>query len=181
MLRDSYTIRAASKSELDAHYEASRPAAAQAPVRDLTVTAITALSDVAFGDWDAFGVKAANVAVLGTLGFTDGTVPGGFAVPFYFYDEFMKANELDEMVTTMLADTDFQASYDTQAKELKQLRKAIKDATTPAWMITALEEMHAGFPEGTSLRYRSSTNTKTCRGLAAPGSTTPRRRTPTRP
>ena len=169
VLRDSYTIRAASKSELDAHYEASRPAAAQAPVRDLTVTAITALSGVAFGDWDAFGVKAANVAVLGTLGFTDGTVPGGFAVPFYFYDEFMKANELDAMVTTMLADADFQASYDTQEKELKKLRKAIKNATTPAWMITALEEMHAGFPEGTSLRYRSSTNNEDLPGFSGAG------------
>ena len=169
VLRDSYTIRAASKSELDAHYEASRPAAAQAPVRDLTVTAITALSGVAFGDWDAFGVKAANVAVLGTLGFTDGTVPSGFAVPFYFYDEFMKANELDAMVTTMLADTDFQASYDTQEKELKKLRKAIKNATTPAWMITALEEMHAGFPEGTSLRYRSSTNNEDLPGFSGAG------------
>ena len=169
VLRDSYTIRAASKSELDAHYEASRPAAAQAPVRDLTVTAITALSGVAFGDWDAFGVKAANVAVLGTLGFADGTVPGGFAVPFYFYDEFMKANELDAMVTTMLADADFQASYDTQEKELKKLRKAIKNATTPAWMITALEEMHAGFPEGTSLRYRSSTNNEDLPGFSGAG------------
>ena len=169
VLRDSYTIRAASKSELDAHYEASRPAAAQAPVRDLTVTAITALSGVAFGDWDAFGVKAANVAVLGTLGFADGTVPDGFAVPFYFYDEFMKANELDAMVTTMLADADFQASYDTQEKELKKLRKAIKNATTPAWMITALEEMHAGFPEGTSLRYRSSTNNEDLPGFSGAG------------
>ena len=169
VLRDSYTIRAASKSELDAHYEASRPAAAQAPVRDLTVTAITALSGVAFGDWDAFGVKAANVAVLGTLGFADGTVPDGFAVPFYFYDEFMKANELDAMVTTMLADADFQASYDTQEKELKKMRRAIKDATTPAWIITALEAMHAEFPDGTSLRYRSSTNNEDLPGFSGAG------------
>ena len=32
------------------------------------------------------------MAVLRTLGFPDGTVPDGFAVPFYFYDEFMKHN-----------------------------------------------------------------------------------------
>ena len=102
---NGYTIRAATKAEVDAHYEASRPAAAQTPVRDLTVTEITALSEVEFGDWEAFGVKAANVAILGTLGFAAGTVPDGFAVPFYFYDEFMKANELDAMVTTMLAET----------------------------------------------------------------------------
>ena len=166
---NSYTIRAATKTEVDAHYEASRPAAAQTPVRDLSVTAITALSDVAFGDWDAFGVKAANVAVLGTLGFAAGTVPDGFAVPFYFYDEFMKANELDAMVTTMLAENDFQESFDTQEKELKKLRNAIKDATTPAWIITALEEMHAEFPDETSLRYRSSTNNEDLPGFSGAG------------
>ena len=35
-------------------------------------------------------MKASNLAVLGTLGFPAGTVPGGYAIPFYFYDEFMK-------------------------------------------------------------------------------------------
>ena len=59
------------------------------------------------------------MAVLGTLGFTDGTVPDGFAVPFYFYDEFMKANDLYTEVSTMLADADFQTDYDTQEDMLK--------------------------------------------------------------
>ena len=47
---------------------------------------------------------------------------------------------------------------DTQEKELRKLRKVIKDADTPAWITTALTTMHATFPEGQSLRYRSSTN-----------------------
>ena len=167
--RSGYTIRAATKAEVDAHYEESRPAAAQTPQRDLAVTEITPLSDIEFGDWTAFGVKAANVAVLGTLGFADGTVPDGFAVPFYFYDEFMKANELDTMVSTMLANSAFQTSYDTQEKELKKLRNAIKDATTPDSIITALEEMHGEFPDGTSLRYRSSTNNEDLPGFSGAG------------
>ena len=167
--RSGYTIRAATKAEVDAHYEESRPAAAQTPQRDLAVTEITPLSDIEFGDWTAFGVKAANVAVLGTLGFPDGTVPDGFAVPFYFYDEFMKANELDTMVSTMLANSAFQTSYDTQEKELKKLRNAIKDATTPDSIITALEEMHGEFPDGTSLRYRSSTNNEDLPGFSGAG------------
>ena len=50
--RDGYTIRAATKAEVDAHHDAFRPAATQTPERDLTVTAIAALGDVAFGDWD---------------------------------------------------------------------------------------------------------------------------------
>ena len=164
-----YTIRAATKAEVDTHYDESRPTATQTPARDLTVTGITALSDVGFDDWTAFGVKAANVAVLGTLGLPDGTVPDGYAVPFYFYDEFMKANDLYTMVSTMLAGADFQADYDEQDEELKKLRAAIKDGTTPDWIITALEEMHAEFPDGTSLRYRSSTNNEDLPGFSGAG------------
>ena len=77
-----YSIRAATRAEVDAHFASSRPSETQTPERDLTVTEITPLSDIGFDDWNAFGVKAANVAVLGTLGFPEGTVPDGFAVPF---------------------------------------------------------------------------------------------------
>ena len=153
-----YSIRQATKAEVDAHYASSRPARAHTPQRDLSVTSITALSDVGFDDWDAFGVKAANLAVLGSLGFPEGTVPDGFAIPFYFYDEFMKANGLYDHITEMLADQDFQTDLETQQDDLKDLRKAIKDADSPQWIIDALTEMHAQFPVGTSLRYRSSTN-----------------------
>ncbi len=155
---DGYTIRAATKSEVDAHYNKSRPAATQTLQRDLTVKQITALKDVSFDDWAAFGVKAANMAELSKLGLPDGTVPVGFAVPFYFYDEFMKANDLYSEVDEMLADSDFQSDYDEQENELKKLRKKIKKAKTPTWIITALEKMHATYSTSTSLRYRSSTN-----------------------
>ena len=166
---DGYTIRAATRAEVDAHYAASRPATAQTPERDLTVTTITALSQVGFDDWDAFGVKAANVAVLGTLGFPAGTVPDGFAIPFYFYDEFMKANNLYADVREMLADADFQSDYDEQEDELKKLRKKIKKADTPQWIIDALTNMHATYPDGQSLRYRSSTNNEDLPGFNGAG------------
>ena len=91
---DGWDLSPASKAAVDAHYGSSRPAHEQTPQRGVSVTAITSLRHFGFEDWDAFGVKAANVAVLETLGFPSGTVPDGFAVPFYFYDEFMKANGL---------------------------------------------------------------------------------------
>ena len=120
-------------------------------------------------DWDSFGVKAANVAVLGTLGFPSGTVPDGFAVPFYFYDEFMKHNDLYDDIERMLADPDFQTDYDTMASELKKLRKRIKKAEMPDWIETALTTMHATYPEGQSLRYRSSTNNEDLPGFNGAG------------
>ncbi len=164
-----YAIRAATQAEVDEFYASSRPAEAQTPQRDLTVTAITPLSEIGFEDWDAFGVKAANVAVLGTLGFPAGAVPDGFAVPFHFYDEFMKHNDLYEHIEEMLADSDFQTDFDTRVDELKKLRKKIKKAETPAWIETALTAMHASFPEGTSLRHRSSTNNEDLPGFNGAG------------
>ena len=86
---DTWTLSAATIAEVEAHYESSRPAGTQMPERDLSVSTVTSLSQIGFNDWKAFGVKAANVAVLGTLAFPEGTVPDGFAIPFYFYDEFM--------------------------------------------------------------------------------------------
>ena len=166
---DGYTIRAATPEEVDAHHAMSRPTHPQTPERDLSVTAITPLSEIGFDDWESFGVKAANVAVLRTLGLPDGTVPDGFAVPFYFYDEFMKHNGFYDDIEEMLADPDFQADFDVQEDELKDLRKAIKDGETPEWMTEALTTMHGTYPEGQSLRYRSSTNNEDLPGFNGAG------------
>ncbi len=179
-----FTLRAATKAEVDAYHAASRPASVQVPQRDLSVQAITSLDDIEFGDWTAFGVKAANVAELsGLTTLAAGVAPDGFAVPFYFYDEFMKqatlgketvlgkkkapaeekitlpaGTTLASAVTQMLAHPKFGTDLDIQEEMLDDLRKAIKNAASPTWIITALTTMHDSFPAGTSLRYRSSTN-----------------------
>ena len=155
---DAFELRGATKAEVDAHYESLRPKSSQSPERDLSVQAITPLSEIGFEDYDVFGVKAANVAELGKLGFPGGTAPDGFAIPFYFYDEFMKHNGFYDEVDDLLADEDFLTDYDKQERELKTLRGNIKDGESPDWMIEALEAMHGTYPEGQSLRYRSSTN-----------------------
>ncbi len=180
---DGYTIRAATKKEVDDYHESLRPQSAHTLQSDLTVTEIAALADVSFDDWTAFGVKAANVAELTKLSLPDGTTPVGFAVPFYFYDEFMKQATVSEKtllgkkkwpddekielaagttlasaVTQMLAHPKFQTDYDIQEEMLDDLRDAIKDAITPKFILDALTAMHAKYPDGQSLRYRSSTN-----------------------
>ena len=164
-----WSLRAATPGEVDEHYESSRPPQAQTPQRDLSVRSITPLSDVRFADWEAFGVKAANVAELGRLGFAEGTVPDGFAIPFYFYDEFMKANGFHDRIEQMLADPGFQSDFDIRDDLLDDLRDDIEDAASPQWIIDALTEMHASFPEGTSLRYRSSTNNEDLPGFNGAG------------
>ncbi len=163
-----WDLRAATKEEVDAHYEASRPQP-QTPEQDLSVTELTPLDEIGFDDWRAFGVKAANVAVLGTLDFPEGTVPEGFAIPFHFYVEFMKANGFYGAITDMLADEDFQTDFDVQDDMLDDLRDDIQDGDTPQWIIDALTAMHAEFPAGQSLRYRSSTNNEDLPGFNGAG------------
>ena len=130
----AWTLQAATKAEVDAHYESSRPDP-QTPQRDLSVTEISRLTDIGFEDWPVFGVKAANVAVLGTLGFPagavpeggtvpiGGTVPDGFAVPFYFYDEFMKAHDFYTRIETMLTNEAFQTDLEVQDDMLDDLAR----------------------------------------------------------
>ena len=166
---EDWDLRPATRAEIDAHYESSRPAGPQTPERDLSVTAITPLSEIGFADWKAFGVKAANVAVLGTLDFPAGTVPDGFAIPFYFYDEFMKDNGFYDRIEQMLADPDFQTDFETQDDMLDDLRDDIEDAETPQWIIAAIVEMNEGFSEGINRRYRSSTNNEDLPGFNGAG------------
>ena len=164
-----FTIGAATQSEVEAHHAAARPTAAQTPARDLSVKSIAPLSKIGFNDWKAYGVKAANVATLATFGLPAGTVPTGYAVPFYFYDEFMKANGIYDTVREMLASPEFRSDLAIQENWLALLREVIKDAPMPAWMMTQLGEMQKSYPAGTSIRCRSSTNNEDLPGFSGAG------------
>ena len=154
----SYEIREATAEEAAAHHEARRPAEAQTPSRDLTVTAYADLDDIAVADSDAFGVKAANVAAMRGFGFADDTVPDGYALSFHFYDAFMEHNGFYDNIDTLLTDADFQGDIATREAELKKLRRRIRNGAVPDWMQAKLAELQAEFPDGTSIRCRSSTN-----------------------
>ena len=165
----TYSIAEATAEQVASHHEGRRPAAPQTPVRDLSVTDYRDLDDIGFGDADAFGVKATNLAVLRTLGLADVEVPDGYALPFHFYDAFMKHNGFYDDIDAMLADADFRASIATRDAELKKLRRRIENGAVPAWMATSLAALHALFPTGTAVRCRSSSNNEDLPGFSGAG------------
>lgn len=166
---EGYTIREALPAEVDAHYESLRPDEEQVPVRDLTVTAITPLDDIDFSGHAAFGAKTGNVAVMRNFGFPAGTIPDGFGVPFYFYDEFMKLNGFYDRVEALLADPAFRSDFSLQDEALADLRDDIEDGSMPQWMLDELAVMQQSFPEGTNIRCRSSTNNEDLPGFSGAG------------
>lgn len=164
-----YEIREAAIAEVERHFRDLRPSEPQAPARDLSVRNIRPLSEIGFEDSANVGVKAANVATLGTLGFPSGTVPEGFAVPFHFYDEFMRFNNLYTEVSAMLEEPRFSTDTDERESRLKDFRRRVREGAMPDWMAAALSELQGRFPETQPIRLRSSTNNEDLPGFSGAG------------
>ncbi len=122
------------------------------------MTAYADIDDIAFGDADAYGAKAANPAELRDLTLEDIEVPDGYALPFYFYDEFMKHNGLYATVDGLLTDAAFQGSIGERDARLTRLRRSIRDGDFPDVLRDKIGDLQDEFPDTTSTRCRSSTN-----------------------
>ena len=167
--QDKYFIREATLEEVNDWFEDIRPDGAQIPALNLSYTSILPLDEISFEMSDGFGAKCANVATMRTFGFPDATIPDGFGIPFYFYQEFMEYNGFFEDIETMIADPEFQSDLDIRILRLKDFRDEIKAADMPQWMLDELQVMHESFPEGTSIRCRSSTNNEDLPGFSGAG------------
>lgn len=156
-LPDDFTIREARPEEVDEFLETLRPKQPQYPPADFSHTTIRPLSEIGFRHASAFGAKAANLAEMRKF-LPAGMAPDGFAVPFYFYREYMRANGLDAEAAAMLADPAFQRDPAERAARLEDFRKRVRQGAAPDWMVAAVEELQAKFPRGQGIRCRSSTN-----------------------
>lgn len=166
---DGFEIRQAKSEEVDAHFADLRPTQNQTPTRDLAVKKIRSLNEMKFADSASVGVKAANNAVLLTCGFPEGTIPEGYAIPFYFYDEFMKHNGFYKYTQDLLKHPDFLKSQAAKEYELGKLQALMKKGRMPDWMMDELNVLHKSFPKGTPLRCRSSTNNEDLPGFSGAG------------
>jgi hypothetical protein len=167
--QDRYYIREATIDEVNDWYEALRPTEEQIPERDLSQTEILPLDSITFEMSTSFGAKCSNVATMRNFGFPEGTIPDGFGIPFYFYDEFMKFNDFYTRVEDMINDPDFIGDLQTRIDMLDDFRDDIKDAPLPQWMLDELQDMQESFPIGTSIRCRSSTNNEDLPGFSGAG------------
>lgn len=166
---ESFQIREATLAEVNEWFEALRPTEPQFPVRDLSITDILPLDNIEFDMSTAFGAKCSNVATMRTFGFPEGTIPDGFGIPFYYYDQFMQYNHFYEEAQVMIDNPVFQNDIVFRDERLKDFRRDIKDAPMPQWMLDDLQAMHDQFPAGTSVRCRSSTNNEDLPGFSGAG------------
>ena len=166
---EQFEIREATLNEVNNWYEDLRPTEPQIPVRDLSITEIMPLEDINFEMSSSFGAKCSNVATMRSFDFPEETIPDGFGIPFYYYDEFMQFNNFYEEAQVMINNPAFQNDINFRTERLKDFRRDIKDAPMPQWMMEDLQAMHDDFPEGTAVRCRSSTNNEDLPGFSGAG------------
>lgn len=173
-----WSVREVSMEEADAYWEAHRPSAVSLPALDLSVTGLWDIEEVvdeAQGPLRdalkkavlAFGGKAAHYSVLAK---TEG-VPArkAFAIPVFYYDQFMRDNGFYQRLDALLADAAFQSDPAVRDAELAKLRKAMLDAPVNAELEADLKEKLARDYPGLSMRFRTSTNSEDLEGFPCAG------------
>ncbi len=173
-----YSVTEVTQDEADQWWDAHKPDPVGVPDIDLSVTDLRDIEEILDLDNDplgdalakaipAFGGKASHFASFPHI---EGIpYPKAFAVPVYYYRQFMEQNGFDTRVAEMLADTDFQNDPAVREAQLAQLRADMMVAPVDADFESALlAKLNTDYP-GTRMRFRSSTNAEDLDGFTGAG------------
>ncbi len=120
-------------------------------------------------DVTVYGTKAANLGEIVTANLPAVSVPAGFGVGFFYYQQHMKANGLDTQVDAMLADKRFKTDPAWRKSSLEQLRKAIATAPINQASLDTIYKRVRIKLGGKGVFVRSSTNSEDLPGFNGAG------------
>ncbi len=175
-----YSISEVSKEEADAWWEQDRLEEVSVPSLDLETRELRDIEDIldlnshALDEAlalaiPAFGGKASHFAAFPHMDNEKVPFPKAFAVPVYYYWQFMVQNGFHEQVIQMLADSSFHDNPADRDKRLKELREAMREATVDGeFEAELLAKLNAEYP-GIRMRFRSSTNAEDLDGFTGAG------------
>jgi len=159
--RDNYSIKRADNTALDEYQKRLKQRMdIMRPRYDLSVTKIAGLHEQSKASVIAYGAKSANLGELLHARLRGFAVPNGFTIPFYYYDQFLKDNNLDDAIYAMLSDQKFVHDPAYRRQYLVRLREDFqKGSINPRLRAEVLRRLHAEFP-GKGVFARSSTNSE---------------------
>ena len=173
----AFTIAEVTEAEADAWWESHKPSAVQVPRLDETTSTLqdtATMLEMGLGLREAikakiptYGGKAAHFAALSQV--PGVPVPVGFAVPVFYYRQFMAENGFDQQIDDLLADRSFVDDARVRAMKLTVLREAMKAAPVNEAFVTMLEAKIAQDLPGIPVRFRSSTNAEDLDGFTGAG------------
>jgi hypothetical protein len=176
-----YTLRTVSAEEAEEWFISRQPEPIVLPPMNLGITAITDLDEVTPEPASpsglrasiqeavrAFGGKSAQYSILRR---TEGVpIKPGFAVPLYFYDQFMTQNGFYDRLDVLLADETFNSDANVRDAALATLRDDMLTAPVDAdFQVALMDAIAAGPFSNTKLRFRTSTNSEDLDGFPCAG------------
>jgi hypothetical protein len=158
---DRYEIKRADQNQLREYQERlAKLQNVMKPRADLTVTRLAALSQQRRSDSLAYGGKSANLGEVMRARLPGILVPAGFTIPFYYYDQFVKENKLEEPIFEMLNENRFVHDPAYRRAALAAMRERMQKGTVGARLrAEVLRRAHAEFA-GKGLFVRSSSNSE---------------------
>ncbi|MGI8836566.1 MAG: PEP/pyruvate-binding domain-containing protein [Pyrinomonadaceae bacterium] len=125
--RDNYSIKRADIDQLrEYQMRLAQRLDVVKPKFDLSELRLLALSQQRARSSLAFGGKSANLGELIGARVQGIQVPNGFTIPFYYYDQFLKANKLDDTIYALLNDQKFIHDPAYRRQRLTELRQRIE-------------------------------------------------------
>ena len=128
-LRENYTIKRADMNQLREYQrrQAERLDVMK-PRYNLSETRLLNLAQQRSRSSLAYGGKSANLGEVLNARLPGIIVPSGFTIPFYYYDDFIKRNKLDDTIYGLLNDQKFVHDPAYRREKLVQLRQTIESA-----------------------------------------------------
>jgi hypothetical protein len=160
-LRENYKIKRADINQLREYQrrQAERLDVMK-PRYNLSETRLLSLAQQRAQASLAYGGKSANLGEVLNAHLPGIVVPNGFTIPFYYYDEFIKRNQLDDVIFERLNDQKFVHDPAYRREQLVQLRQKIENAEfSPALRKSVLEKVAREYA-GKGLFVRSSSNSE---------------------
>jgi Pyruvate phosphate dikinase, AMP/ATP-binding domain len=175
-----WSIREITQEEADTWWEEHKPEPLVVQTMDLTVTDMREASEmidseVELGDGiqtaiRAFGAKATNYGAMADAqlegAFDDlpdvdgeGPIAPGFGIPMFYYDQFMKDNELYDRIQTLMAAPEW-ADPELRAETLKDFKDELRTKPVRQEVIDAVVARADELFPGENIRFRSSTNSE---------------------
>jgi phosphoenolpyruvate synthase/pyruvate phosphate dikinase len=130
------------------------------PRSNLAVKRLASLREQRQRDIIAYGGKSANLGEVMNARLPGITVPEGFGIPFYYYDQFIKENKLEEPIIEMMQDQKFVHDPAYRRQRLTEMRARIEqgevNAELRAEVLRRLKTEYAG----KGVFVRSSSNSE---------------------
>src|SRR5258705_3944386 len=127
--RDGYTIKRADLDQLR-EYERrlSQRLNVMKPRFNLAETRLLGLAQQRSPLAIAYGGKSANLGEVMNAHLPGIVVPNGFTIPFHYYDDFLQANQLDDLIYALLNDKKFVHDSAYRREQVVGLRAKIQAA-----------------------------------------------------